>query len=458
MGFPTQYGPVRSDRKPGAHLVPHETLRDTVVILLMIAIMWFLSALGPPSLGHPANPTSQPFTMPDWYLLWTFGLVKVSVIFPVWQINLSFIGLGVVTLEPGFWAAILTGGPIIALFALPFIDAGFESRPAKAAVRSAIGVAGLLWVFGASLVSIDTNVDQFYSTVSGGQSLGQLWLRLWFILPPVLGGLATYVALRRLAFMPMRRTNIYMAALGLGVFGIYTALTFGAWPLISGERAIWALPLAAEAWLAALLGLLGALSALIFYAVTYLDEHRAKQFLIVSMSLVVFVISGLIFYGLSNDRASIGPALQTLAVHSQWLVGFPLFALFAAYFGLRTPYSDYEYKLNECYQCGRCHLVCPITKADADALGGLNLVYNVYKKQHDGVPMWACLTCDACSAVCPLDINYSVYVLTERARTMRAGANMGEYLAKARANAGTGTLARPRVTAADGGQEENPHG
>src|SRR5438552_11018451 len=30
---------------------------------------------------------------------------------------------------------------------------------------------------------------------------------------------------------------------------------------------------------------------------------------------------------------------------------------------------------------------------------GLNLVYNTFKKQHDGVPLWTCLACDACSAV-----------------------------------------------------------
>src|SRR5207302_946948 len=72
--------------------------------------------------------------------------------------------------------------------------------------------------------------------------------------------------------------------------------------------------------------------------------------------------------------------------------------------------------LNECYQCGKCHTVCPVTKVEDDALGGLNLVYNTFKKQHDGVPLWTCLACDACSAVCPLDIQYSDYILEERAK------------------------------------------
>src|SRR5439155_13585048 len=60
-----------------------------------------------------------------------------------------------------------------------------------------------------------------------------------------------------------------------------------------------------------------------------------------------------------------------------------------------------------------------------DALGGLNLVYNTFKKQHDGVPLWTCLACDACSAVCPLDIQYSDYILEERRKVNAAIAAVG---------------------------------
>src|SRR5207249_12327991 len=98
------------------------------------------------------------------------------------------------------------------------------------------------------------------------------------------------------------------------------------------------------------------------------------------------------------------------------LVFLPIFGILTAWMGTRRPYSSYEYLLNECYQCGKCHTVCPVTKVEDDALGGLNLVYNTFKKQHDGVPLWTCLACDACSAVCPLDIQYSDYILEERAK------------------------------------------
>ncbi len=35
------------------------------------------------------------------------------------------------------------------------------------------------------------------------------------------------------------------------------------------------------------------------------------------------------------------------------------------------------------------------------------------------MPLWTCLACDACSAICPLDIDYSAYILEERAKATR---------------------------------------
>jgi len=114
--------------------------------------------------------------------------------------------------------------------------------------------------------------------------------------------------------------------------------------------------------------------------------------------------------------AALGWVLSVLWPNMNTLVFLPIFGILTAWMGTRRPYSSYEYLLNECYQCGKCHTVCPVTKVEDDALGGLNLVYNTFKKQHDGVPLWTCLACDACSAVCPLDIQYSDYILEERAK------------------------------------------
>src|SRR3989304_1749001 len=82
-GFPTQYGPDRPDRQPGSPPVPHETYRDLVTVLLLTAMLFFLTAAIVPSLEKPRNPAETPFIVPDWYVLFSYGLLKLVVITPV---------------------------------------------------------------------------------------------------------------------------------------------------------------------------------------------------------------------------------------------------------------------------------------------------------------------------------------------------------------------------------------
>ncbi len=411
VGFPTQYGPTRSDLKPGHALVPHEAYRDLVIIFLMTGVMFLLTGIAIPELGKSANPdVVAAVELPDWYLLWSWGLLKISELFPEVQI----FGLTFSTLFYGF---LLTNIPIILLFLLPFLDKGTESRPAKSAVRAAIGVAGIVWVTTASIYSINVLIIPRFVTAEGVSLVTDDTLKWMFVVQPVLAGLATYVALRRLAFKPMRRVNtvmnagafFFLAVLSLAILGV--SLTSGASlsQLFSVENL----------WLGLYVGLALLTGIIALYIVFFLDEARGRQTLFRWIALVLLILVAVSWYLILFAQPIFDHVQVFIMSHSHIFIALPVFALVIAYFGQRTPYSDYEFKLNECYQCGRCHLVCPITKVDADALGGLNLVYNVYKRQHDGVPMWACLTCEACSAVCPVDINYSDYVLTERARVMK---------------------------------------
>src|SRR5439155_1126084 len=299
-GFPRQYGPSRSDHQPGIPFFPQETARDFVLIFLLTAILFFLAAVVTPFLGPARSPQISELIVPDWYLLFSWGLLKLADVFPQF-----IIGDGTplkTNFNAAFWGDILSGIPVIFLLILPFIDRGREARPAKAPVRSAFGIAFLLaWIFTASLYSIREVVAQRWQTPNGSPLINDIAMKWFFIIPPVLVGLTSYIGLRRLGF----------------------------------------------AWVLSVLE----------------------------------------------------PNMNTLLL-------LPMFAVLTAYLGVRRPYSTYEYLLNECYQCGKCHTVCPVTKVEDDALGGLNLVYNTFKKQHDGVPLWTCLACDACSAVCPLDIHY----------------------------------------------------
>ena len=154
-------------------------------------------------------------------------------------------------------------------------------------------------------------------------------------------------------------------------------------------------------------------------AVLLLPESRARK-LVVRVGLLGLVVFAALYvyfeYSNAANRTTVAWVLSVLEPNMNTLLLMPIFGVLTAYLGVRRPYSTYEYLLNECYQCGKCHTVCPVTKVEDDALGGLNLVYNTFKKQHDGVPLWTCLACDACSAVCPLDIQYSDYILEERAK------------------------------------------
>ncbi|MEE9236764.1 MAG: 4Fe-4S dicluster domain-containing protein [Thermoplasmata archaeon] len=439
IGFPTQYGPVRSDKKPGHALMPHEVYRDVVIILIMTGVMFILTGIAVPELGKSANPNVVvEVELPDWYLLWSWGLLKISELFP----PITIFGLSFSTLTYG---ALLSGVPFILILILPFIDKGSESRPAKSNVRAAIGVAGIVWVVAASIYSVNVLIIPRFTTADGTSILSDDTLKWLFVVEPVLAGLVTYVALRRLAFKPMRRINTLLNVSALVLLLALTAYLLIGVNLLEGRDFI-SLLNRENLFVGLFVGVALSTAVVALFIVYFLDEHRGRRTLFLWMAFVLALLTPVTWYLMTFEQGIFDTVQTYIMTNSHVFIALPIFSLVVTYFGQRTPYSDYEFKLNECYQCGRCHIVCPITKVEADALGGLNLVYNVYKRQHDGVPMWSCLTCDACSAVCPLDINYSAYVLTERAKVMKA---------KQRIPVERPTVvARP--TAANGGMEGDP--
>jgi ferredoxin len=408
-GFPRQYGPQRVDHQPGIPLFPQEATRDFVTIFLLTAIMFFLSAFVTPFLGPARSPQLSELIVPDWYLLFSWGLLKVADIFPQFVL-----GKGTpleANFNAAFWGDLLSGIPVIALLILPFLDRGRETRPAKAPIRSAVGLVGIASIFTSSLYSIREVVAQRWVTPNGAALIPDGTMKWFFIIPPALVGLTSYIALRRLAFMPMRRWLLpYVAGLTLlmavqiaWIFVTPGGLGAEAWPFV--------LPIGI-----ALFILFAPMVVTTFVLFKQPDTVvRRVSTWVGGLGLVGF-IAFVIVLPVVGGRAALGWVLSVLWPNMNTLVFFPLFGVLTAWLGTRRPYSTYEYLLNECYQCGKCHTVCPVTKVEDDALGGLNLVYNSFKKQHDGVPLWTCLACDACSAVCPLDIQYSDYILEERAK------------------------------------------
>src|SRR3989454_1442232 len=203
-GFPRQYGPQRADHQPGIPLFPQEATRDLVVTFLLVAMMFFLSAFVTPFLGPARGPQLSELIVPDWYLLFSWGLLKVADIFPQFTIGQ---GTPLKTeFSAAFWGDLLSGIPVIFLLILPFIDRGREARPAKAPVRSAFGIAFLIaWIFTASLYSIREVVAQRWQTPNGSPLIDDIAMKWFFVIPPVLVGLTSYIGLRRLGYQPMRK-------------------------------------------------------------------------------------------------------------------------------------------------------------------------------------------------------------------------------------------------------------
>ena len=411
-GFPRQYGPVRSDHQPGVPFFPQKSARDFVLIFLLVAIMFFLSAVVTPFLGPARSPQISELIVPDWYLLFSWGLLKVADIFPQFTIGA---GTPLKTeFSAAFWGDLLSGIPVIFLLILPFIDRGREARPAKSPVRSAFGIAFLIaWIFTASLYSIREVVAQRWQTPNGSPLIDDIAMKWFFVIPPVLVGLTSYIGLRRLGYQPMRKWLVpYVGGLTAIVAVQSAAILF-----MPGWLGPQVRPYIVQ--LAIFLAILLIPMAVASFAVFRLPESRARKWIVrvgVAGAIAFAIAYVALEYTGAANRLAMSWVLSVLEPSMNTLLLMPIFAVVTGYLGVRRPYSTYEYLLNECYQCGKCHTVCPVTKVEDDALGGLNLVYNTFKKQHDGVPLWTCLACDACSAVCPLDIQYSDYILEERSK------------------------------------------
>ena len=75
---------------------------------------------------------------------------------------------------------------------------------------------------------------------------------------------------------------------------------------------------------------------------------------------------------------------------------------------LRYMARGYEFEMNKCYGCDLCDDACPVRLFN----GGdkLNIIYNSWNNEDDGVPLYSCLTCTACTNACPQLVDYDSYV------------------------------------------------
>lgn len=144
--------------KLGVPFYPHEVLRYAILTSATLALLFFLSAWGPPRLEEAADPYTTPqFLLPDWYLMWWYGILKLwiwDVPTPLGTISAKVFGNLIAFLFLGF------------LFILPFVDKGRPARPTARPRHAAIGVGTLGYIFTTTVYSANEVIIFSYPSIT----------------------------------------------------------------------------------------------------------------------------------------------------------------------------------------------------------------------------------------------------------------------------------------------------
>jgi quinol-cytochrome oxidoreductase complex cytochrome b subunit len=160
---------------------PHELVRNLSITSFFVGMILFLSATMPPHIGPPANPSSTPaIILPDWYLYWSFGLLKLNPLNP----ELAILG-GQKLMADRTYGVLANLVVVGAIAMVPFLNKGSARRPVEQPFWAAVGVFGVVFAFTISVLSVKNLVPMDV----------HLLFDLTFILP-VVAGIVTYAVLK----------------------------------------------------------------------------------------------------------------------------------------------------------------------------------------------------------------------------------------------------------------------
>ncbi|NHN42309.1 cytochrome bc complex cytochrome b subunit [Halorubellus sp. JP-L1] len=160
---------------------PHEMIRNLSLTSFFVGMILFLSATLPPHIGPPANPNSTPAViLPDWYLYWSFGLLKLGPLNP----DLSLLG-GSKLLADRTYGVIANLVVVGVIAIVPFLNKGSARRPVEQPFWAAVGMFGVTFAFTISMLSIKNLLPMD----------SNLLLDVTFLLP-IVAGTITYAVLR----------------------------------------------------------------------------------------------------------------------------------------------------------------------------------------------------------------------------------------------------------------------
>jgi len=162
---------------------PHEMIRNLSLASFFVGMILFLAATLPPHLGPPADPSSTPSViLPDWYLYWSFGLLKLGPLNP----ELAILGGDKLMADRTY--GVVANLVVVGFVAIvPFLNKGSARRPVEQPFWAAVGMAGFAFAWTISVLSIKNIVSSFISS--------SLLLDLTFLLPIVVGTI-TYAVLK----------------------------------------------------------------------------------------------------------------------------------------------------------------------------------------------------------------------------------------------------------------------
>jgi quinol-cytochrome oxidoreductase complex cytochrome b subunit len=160
---------------------PHETVRNLSIASFFVGMILFLSATMPPHIGDPANASVTPaIILPDWYLYWSFGLLKLN------DLNPELAILGGQKLMADRTYGVLANVVVVGFIAMvPFLNKGAARRPVEQPFWAAVGVMGVVFAFTISLLSVKNLMPMSPS----------LLFDLTFLVP-IVAGIVTYAVLK----------------------------------------------------------------------------------------------------------------------------------------------------------------------------------------------------------------------------------------------------------------------
>jgi len=155
---------------------PHEMIRNLALASFFTGMTIFLAATMPPHIGPPANPSQTPAViLPDWYLYWSFGLLKLGPLNP----DLSILGGQKLMADRTY--GVLANLVVVGVIAIvPFLNKGSARRPVEEPFWAAVGVFGIVFSFTIATLSVKNLIPME----------PHLLFDLTFLLPFVAGAIA----------------------------------------------------------------------------------------------------------------------------------------------------------------------------------------------------------------------------------------------------------------------------